>query len=90
VDIRYGTGLDAIGDLVDAAVTAGVIEKRGAHYHFDGTALGQGRERVREAMIADTSLFDRVRAQLAPMAGGAAESTRASVDEGTAIPAAAA
>lgn len=63
-DIRYGTGIDAIGDLLDKAVERDVIKKNGSYYSFETTSLGQGRERAREAMLADASLRDSVRQKL--------------------------
>src|SRR4051812_21394809 len=49
-DIRWGTGIDHAADLIDYAVTLGVIEKSGAHLSFGGEHLGQGRERARESL----------------------------------------
>jgi len=63
-DIRYGHGIDAIGDLLDKAVEREVIKKSGSYYAYDGTSLGQGRERAREALLADAALSERVRQRL--------------------------
>ena len=62
-DIRYGEGIDAVADLLDLASESGVIEKRGAYYVFEGSHLGQGREKAREALIADASLRERIGAR---------------------------
>jgi recombination protein RecA len=72
-DIRYGIGIDAIGDLLDKAVEREVIKKNGSYYSFETTSLGQGRERAREALIADASLRDTVKQKLStlPAAQGA-------------------
>jgi recombination protein RecA len=64
-DIRYGTGIDALGDLLDKAVEREVIKKNGAYYAHEGTSLGQGRERARESLLADPELRERVRLKLA-------------------------
>jgi recombination protein RecA len=63
-DIRYGTGIDALGDLLDKAAEREVIKKNGAYYAFDGVSLGQGRERAREALIADAAMRDAIRERL--------------------------
>src|SRR4051812_33734161 len=63
-DIRYGTGIDALGDLLDKAVEREVIKKSGSYYAFDGTSLGQGRERARESLLGDRDRRDRVRQKL--------------------------
>ncbi|MDC0740882.1 recombinase RecA [Polyangium mundeleinium] len=49
-DIRWGTGIDISGDLLDFAVAQGVVEKSGAYLSFRGETLGQGREKAREAI----------------------------------------
>ncbi len=59
-DIRYGEGIDAVSDLLDAAVEAGVVEKNGAYYRFAGATLGQGREKARLALKEDEGLRRKV------------------------------
>jgi recombination protein RecA len=71
-DIRYGTGIDALGDLLDKAVEREIVKKSGSYYSFDGTSLGQGRERAREALLADTQLRERMR-QLVVASNGTAK-----------------
>jgi recombination protein RecA len=63
-DIRYGVGIDGIGDLLDAAVERELVKKSGAYYAYEGASLGQGRERAREALLADAALCDRIRQRL--------------------------
>jgi recombination protein RecA len=46
-DIMYGEGVSHTGDLLDAGVEAGIIEKSGAWYSFNGERIGQGRENVK-------------------------------------------
>jgi recombination protein RecA len=60
-EIRWGTGIDSATDLVDSAMVLGVIEKNGAHLSFGGEHLGQGRERAREAVLAQQKLADALR-----------------------------
>jgi recombination protein RecA len=63
-DIRYGKGIDAIGDLLDRAVEMAVIEKSGSYYRYGGNSIGQGRENARAALESDAKLVDAVRAAL--------------------------
>ncbi len=65
-DIRYGKGIDAVGDLIDRAVEANIIEKSGAYYRFKGKNLAQGKENARTALEADPKLRDSVAAALTP------------------------
>src|SRR5690242_6024954 len=46
-DIMYGEGISKTGELVDLGVKAGIIEKSGAWFSYDGTRIGQGRENTR-------------------------------------------
>ena len=64
-DIRYGQGIDVVGDLLDAAVEARAVEKSGAYYRFAGKNIGQGRENTRTAILQDQKLRDAIRTRLA-------------------------
>lgn len=55
-DIRWGHGVDTCADLLDSAVGVGVVKRSGSHYSFAGKAMGQGRDKARAALVADTSL----------------------------------
>ncbi len=46
-DIMYGEGISKGGELVDLGVKAGVVEKSGSWFSYDGTRIGQGRENAR-------------------------------------------
>ena len=46
-DIIYGQGISQTGDLIDTGVTAGVIDKSGSWYSYDGERIGQGRKNVK-------------------------------------------
>jgi recombination protein RecA len=63
-DIRYGFGIDALGDLLDSAVEREIVKKSGAYYAYEGNSLGQGRERAREALSSDAGLRERVRLRM--------------------------
>lgn len=56
VDIRFGEGVDAIGDLLDCAIAAEVIEKNGSFFKLGGQSLGQGREKARQCLIDDAAM----------------------------------
>ncbi len=47
VDIMYGEGISREGEIVDLATDAGIIEKSGAWYSYQGEKLGQGKENVK-------------------------------------------
>ena len=60
VDIMYGEGISKNGELVDMAAEAGIIEKSGAWYAYNGDKLGQGRENVKELFKTNTKLRDEI------------------------------
>ena len=48
VDIIYGEGVSITGEIVDLGVEAGVLEKSGAWYSYNGNKIGQGKENVKD------------------------------------------
>ena len=46
-DIMYGEGVSKMGEIVDLGVKAGVVEKSGAWFSYDGERIGQGRDNAR-------------------------------------------
>jgi recombination protein RecA len=46
-DIMYGEGISKVGELVDLGVRAGIVEKSGAWFAFNGDRIGQGRENTK-------------------------------------------
>jgi recombination protein RecA len=55
-EIRWGTGVDALSELIDLGVARGLIDKTGNHLAFAGSPLGNGRERSRETLSASLEL----------------------------------
>jgi recombination protein RecA len=52
-DIMYNEGISKAGDVLDIAVEAGIVEKRGAFYSYGEVRLGQGRENAKQ-FLRDT------------------------------------
>jgi hypothetical protein len=46
-DILYGEGISKAGELLDFGVDAGIVEKSGSWFSYDGQRIGQGRENAR-------------------------------------------
>ncbi len=46
-DIMYGQGISKTGELLDLGVQAGIVEKSGAWFSFEGQRVGQGRENAK-------------------------------------------
>lgn len=72
-DIMYGEGVSKTGELIDLGVSAGVIEKSGAWFSYDGQRIGQGRENAKQ-FLRDTpdvaaAIENQVRANAGLVAG---------------------
>jgi recombination protein RecA len=46
-DIMYGEGISKRGELIDLGVQAGVVEKSGSWFSYEGQRVGQGRENAK-------------------------------------------
>jgi recombination protein RecA len=60
-EIRWGTGVDSVGELIDVGLARGLVDKSGNHLSFAGEQLGNGRERSREALAGNTDLQSTLR-----------------------------
>jgi recombination protein RecA len=74
-DILYNEGISYWGSVLDAAIEAGLVEKSGAWFSYNGNRLGQGRENVRDFLKTNPSLGEelvkRLRDQKAALLAGA-------------------
>ncbi len=59
-DILYGEGISRLGEIIDLGVQAGIVEKAGAWYSYDGTRIGQGKENVRLWLKENTAVADEI------------------------------
>ncbi|MFV0283955.1 MAG: recombinase RecA [Castellaniella sp.] len=67
-DIMYGAGISREGEIIDLGVQAGLIDKSGAWYSYNGDRIGQGKDNVREYLKEHPDMAfeieNRVREQL--------------------------
>ena len=47
-DILYGEGTSRLGEILDLGAAAGIVEKSGAWYSYQGERIGQGKDNARE------------------------------------------
>lgn len=62
-DILYGEGISRIGEIVDLAVKLEIIEKAGAWFTVEDNRI-QGRDGVKQFLIDNPDIADRVEAQI--------------------------
>ena len=60
VDIMYGEGISKEGELIDLGVEAGIVEKTGAWFSYNGEKLGQGKENVKLLLKDTPELKDEI------------------------------
>ena len=63
-DILYGEGISKTGEIVDIGAELGILEKSGAWYSYEGTRIGQGRDKAREALFNDPALEAELEAKI--------------------------
>ena len=60
LDILFGSGIDRMGCLVDAALELGVLVRKGSWYSFEDANFAQGRYNAAECFKQDIDLADKV------------------------------
>ena len=63
-DIMYGEGISKVGEIIDLAVEAEIINKSGSWFSYDGTKLGQGRDAVKSLLKDNPDLMETLEARL--------------------------
>ena len=63
-EIRFGVGIDRVGEIIDAAVESGAITKSGSWFSHEETRLGQGREQAMEALRENPGLLASIERSL--------------------------
>jgi recombination protein RecA len=68
-DIMYGEGISKVGELVDLGVTAGVVEKSGSWFSYNGERIGQGRENAKTFLRNNPDMANSIEATIRSNAG---------------------
>ena len=56
-DIMFSKGISKSGDVLDLAITLGIVKKSGAFYSYGETKIGQGRENTKTYLEDNIDLF---------------------------------
>lgn len=59
-DIMYNEGISNVGSMLDLAMEHDVLQKRGSWISYKGSQLAQGRDAAKEALKADTKLYEEI------------------------------
>jgi len=68
-DIMYGQGISKVGELLDLGVKAGIVEKSGSWFSYDGTRVGQGREAAKTFLENNKEIAATIEAAIRQNAG---------------------
>ena len=68
-DIMYGEGISKVGELVDLGSQAGVVEKSGAWFSYDGQRIGQGRENAKQFLRDNPEIAAVIESKIRENAG---------------------
>jgi recombination protein RecA len=68
-DIMYGHGISKSGELVDLGAKAGIVEKSGSWFSYDGQRIGQGRENAKQFLEANKDVAAEIEAAIRANAG---------------------
>jgi recombination protein RecA len=80
-DIMYGQGISKTGELVDLGVKAGIVEKSGSWYSYDGSRIGQGRESAKTFLAANPDIAQSIEQAIRASAGQIGQSLARGEDE---------
>ncbi len=68
-DIMYGEGISKVGELIDLGVKAGIVEKSGAWFSYDGQRIGQGRENAKTFLKENAQMANEIERAIRQNAG---------------------
>ena len=68
-EIKFGIGIDKLGELIDISVENSILTKSGSFFSYGDTKLGQGREQVRELLKDNEELVEELNTQCRMMLG---------------------
>jgi len=71
VDIVYGRGICRAGELLERAEEAGLLTKSGSWYSIGTERIGQGFESVRDQLVSDPAMYERIAALLSAQGSAA-------------------
>jgi recombination protein RecA len=72
-DIMYGEGISKTGELIDLGAKAGIVEKSGAWFSYEGQRLGQGRENAKTFLREHREIAEQIENAIRANAGPVAE-----------------
>jgi recombination protein RecA len=63
IDIIFGKGIDIVGDIIDLAVSFGLIKKGGAWFTY-GENRYQGRDQLHKSIEGDVDTYNKIKKEV--------------------------
>ncbi|MBP3781409.1 MAG: DNA recombination/repair protein RecA, partial [Selenomonas sp.] len=63
-DIMFGEGVSRLGTLIDIGVSLDIVEKSGSWFSYEGTRLGQGKEKAKQVLEEQPQLAEEIEAKV--------------------------
>ena len=68
-DMIYGEGVSRIGEIIDLAVDNDIIKKSGSWFSYGEDRIGQGREKVKLAILENKKLYSEIEVKVREIFG---------------------
>lgn len=86
LNIMFGSGIDTFADVVDTAISFGVVHKAGAWFSYKGNHIGQGLQRTASFLKENPDVLNEIKREIFKKAdidipATESEGTRKSSDE---------
>jgi recombination protein RecA len=72
-DIMYGQGISKVGEILDLGVELNIIQKAGSWFSYQGSKLGQGRDAVKDILLDNPEMMDKIESEIRAMVKGTPE-----------------
>ena len=66
-DIIYGKGISKSGEVIDLAITLGIVEKSGSWFSYNGQRIGQGKENVKKFLESNPEAMAEIEEKVRSM-----------------------
>lgn len=63
-DVMYNEGISKSGDMIDLAVSRGLVEKAGAWFSYKDEKIGQGREAAKQFLTDNPKIMEKLEAEI--------------------------
>ena len=69
-DILYGKGISKVGEILDLAVDAGIVEKSGAWFSYNDERIAQGREKAKTYLEENEDVMAEIEQKIRELSSG--------------------